>query len=147
MSIALPEMTPEVFLRQLPKVQDFSTDSDECPVCLEQYRRTRVTATGIIDRVLAMVVHRAREPEPEPIGTEDAVRLPCQHIFGSECIKRWISPAEGDQNTCPYVSGPFLSDYLFLNLFRLKKCLRNKVTGSSPHTPPGIAIPIVKIIC
>ena len=34
------------------------------------------------------------------IVTEDAVRLPCGHEFGFECISIWLSREEG-KNTCP----------------------------------------------
>ncbi|KAF6221984.1 hypothetical protein HO133_001952 [Letharia lupina] len=94
---ALPRMTPTDFLRQLPEAQDLP-DHDECPVCLQEYVSAKAPAPVIIERILSMAARR----DPEPIETEHAVRLPCQHVLGSKCIKRWISPTEGDQNTCPY---------------------------------------------
>ena len=99
MPTALPTMTPMQFLRQLPEVHDV-TDEDECPICLQKYVPTNAPPPKFLDRLFSMVGRR----EPAPIETEHAVRLPCQHVLGSECIKRWISPAKGRQNTCPYVS-------------------------------------------
>lgn len=100
MSPAIPTLTPKSFLRQLPEVQDL-TEDDECPVCLQNYVPTKDTTPGIIERILSLAAVRR---VPEPVDPEHAVRLPCQHVLGSDCIKRWISPAEGNQNTCPYVS-------------------------------------------
>ncbi|KAL9134705.1 MAG: hypothetical protein Q9175_004106 [Cornicularia normoerica] len=97
MPSALPEMRPKEFLRQLPEAQDL-TDDDECPVCLQKYVCAKTSPPGIIQSLFSIAVRR----EPESIETEHAVRLPCQHILGSKCIKRWISPAGGNQNTCPY---------------------------------------------
>ena len=36
----------------------------------------------------------------ETYASEDAVRLPCGHEFGLECISTWLSP-EGGRTTCP----------------------------------------------
>ena len=36
----------------------------------------------------------------ETYASEDAVRLPCGHEFGFECISTWLSP-EGGRKTCP----------------------------------------------
>ena len=94
MAPALPRMRPKDFLSQLPEAQPL-TDDEECPVCLQKYVPTKTTDPGIIERLLSLVVRREAEPE-------HAVLLPCQHVLGSECIKRWISPADGNQNTCPY---------------------------------------------
>lgn len=89
-------MMPKEFLRQLPEVRDLM--DEECLVCLQKYVPTNAPAPGIVERVLSMAVSRGSDP----IHAEHAVRLPCQHVIGSECIKRWISPLKGDQNTCPY---------------------------------------------
>ena len=102
MSPSLPAMMPSHFLRELPEVQDLAED-DECPVCLQNYVPTdyvprNAPAPGLIARLVSMAVGR----KPEPMETEHAVRLPCQHILGSKCIRRWISPQKGNQNTCPY---------------------------------------------
>ena len=98
MSTALPKMMPTQFLHQLPEALDV-TDG-ECRICLQKYVPTNARPAGVINRLFSIVSRQ----DPEPTKTEHAVRLPCQHILGSECIKRWISPAEGGQNTCPYVS-------------------------------------------
>ncbi|CAD6574877.1 MAG: hypothetical protein ASARMPRED_006957 [Alectoria sarmentosa] len=94
MSPALPAMRPKDFLRQLPEAQPL-TEHEECPVCLQKYVPTKTTVPGIMERLHSIVVRREAE-------AEHAVLLPCQHVLGSECIKRWISPADGNQNTCPY---------------------------------------------
>ena len=52
---------------------------DRCGICRETYS-TNIPGSGIV--------------------AEDAVRLPCGHEFGSDCISTWLSPGEG-QNTCP----------------------------------------------
>ena len=82
------------FLSQLPEVQDV-TDDDECPVCLQSYLPTTAPTAkvpGMIQGFLSMFGQ---------IEPEYAVRLPCQHVIGSKCIKRWLSSEEG-HNTCPY---------------------------------------------
>lgn len=103
MSSTLPIMTPKEFLLQLPKVQDLTCD-DTCPVCMEKYAPIKAPAPGIVERFFSMVV--PREPESINHKLELAVRLPCQHVLGLRCIKRWVSPVEGGQCTCPYVSAP-----------------------------------------
>ena len=71
----------EAFLRQLPKVEkDILPKGSDCPICQEKY--------GTIS--------------PNTWSTEVALRLPCQHIVGSECIRLWLHPDEAAKNTCPY---------------------------------------------
>ena len=87
------------FLSQLPEVHDV-TDDEECPVCLQSYSPTTAPTTpapGMIQGFLSMFVRQERET----IEPETAVRLPCHHVMGSNCIKRWLSRGEG-RNTCPY---------------------------------------------
>lgn len=103
MSSTLPKMTPKEFLLQLPEAHDLACD-DACPVCLEKYAPTKASAPGLVERFFSMVV--PREPEPINPRLELAVRLPCQHVLGLRCIKRWVSPVEGGQCTCPYVGIP-----------------------------------------
>lgn len=98
MSTALPTMMPMQFLHQLPEAHDVT--DEECRICLQKYVPTNAPPPRIINRLISMV----GRGDPGPIKTEHPVRLPCQHVLGSECIKRWISPTEGGQNTCPYVS-------------------------------------------
>lgn len=104
LSSPLPKMMPRDFLRQLPKVHDLTPD-DNCPICMDKYEPRKAPAPGIISRIVSMAIWR----EPEKVECEEfdrAVRLPCQHVVGKKCITRWISPAEGEQSRCPYVSSP-----------------------------------------
>ena len=74
----------EAFLNQLPCVGRgiLGEEDQRCSICMEDYGTTQ-SATGIIER---------------------AVKLPCNHIMGSECISIWVSsPTKGGSgnNTCP----------------------------------------------
>ena len=73
----------EAFLASLPKVGRgvLATEDQQCPVCMEEYG-TMPSTTGIIER---------------------AVRLPCNHVLGSECISLWLTPSpfRHSNNTCP----------------------------------------------
>ena len=98
MAPGLAQMRLREFLSQLPEVQDV-TDDDECPVCLQSYVPTNAPtapAPGMIQGFLSRFVRQG----PEPIEREAAVRLPCQHVIGSKCIKLWLS--QKGHNTCPY---------------------------------------------
>lgn len=55
--------------------QDLPEDSRSCPICLENYGQASS------DQV-----------------AEEAVKLPCNHISGSRCLKLWLD----DGNTCPH---------------------------------------------
>ncbi len=103
MSSVIPNMMPKDFLYSLPRVHNLTSD-DKCPICLENYRAVQAPASGIFGHLVSMV----RGPEPIDTEAEYAVRLPCQHVFGINCIKRWVSPVEGGHSTCPYVSTPSL---------------------------------------
>ena len=99
MAPGLPHMRLSEFLSQLPEVQEV-TDHDECPVCLQSYLPTTAPITpapGMIQGFLSRFLRQ----RPEPIEPESALQLPCQHVIGSKCIKRWLSSVEG-HNTCPY---------------------------------------------
>ena len=93
----VPVMESEDFLRQLPEVQDL-TDNDECPICMQKYVPTNAPAPGFIKRLISIAVRQ----ESEQVEPEHAVRLPCQHVMGSNCIERWISSAAVNHKTCPY---------------------------------------------
>lgn len=72
-------MTHE-FVAQLPTVS--SADlvyGNRCGICREAYG-TNITGSDIV--------------------TEDAVRLPCGHEFGHDCLSTWLSPEQG-KNSCP----------------------------------------------
>lgn len=100
LSHTLPKMMRKDFLAQLPEVHDL-TDDDKCPLCLAKYRPSNPPAPGIMERLASTFIRQ----NPEPIDTdfEIAVRLPCQHVLGLNCMERWVSP-QGGQTTCPYVS-------------------------------------------
>ncbi|KAK4695542.1 hypothetical protein P7C71_g2226, partial [Lecanoromycetidae sp. Uapishka_2] len=68
-------------LRSLTRVPDSEISADElCDIC---YRPYGTTIPG----------------SEEPL--EFAVRLACNHVFGSDCIDRWLSPERRGKNTCP----------------------------------------------
>lgn len=73
----------EAFLAHLPQVSRaiLGKEDQNCPICMEDYG-TIPSASGIIER---------------------AVRLPCNHVVGSECISVWLTPTHGQRgnNTCP----------------------------------------------
>ena len=71
----------EEFLRNLPRVGEADLpEGNECGICQEKYGKVDLHA-----------------------GARDApVRLPCQHIIGSDCIRKWVSPDEHGKNTCPF---------------------------------------------
>ena len=81
----------EEFLRNLPLVGEADLpEGNECDVCQEKY--------GKVD------LHTGARDAP--------VRLPCQHIIGSDCIRKWVSPGEYGKNTCPFCR------YVFFALYR-----------------------------
>lgn len=68
------------FVNQLPIVSRADlVYGKRCGICREIYG-TNITGSGIV--------------------TEDAVRLPCGHEFGFECLSTWLSPKES-KNSCP----------------------------------------------
>ena len=74
----------EAFLSHLPRVGRgiLGNENQCCSICMEDYGTTE-SLTGIIER---------------------PVKLPCNHIMGSECISIWVSaPSTGGSgnNTCP----------------------------------------------
>ena len=77
----------EEFLRNLPHVGEADLpEGYECGICQEKYGNGRVR--------------------------DAPVRLPCQHIIGSDCIRKWVSPDEYGQDTCPFCR------YVFFPLYR-----------------------------
>ena len=63
-------------LHQLPKVPDYELPTDSCcPICFPSYEN----------------------PTPDSGSFERAVRLPCNHLFGSECLSEWLT----QNKTCP----------------------------------------------
>lgn len=72
------------FLARLPKVGRgiLAQEDQHCSICMEVYGTTP-SASGVIER---------------------AVRLPCNHVIGSECISLWLTPSpsqRSNNNTCP----------------------------------------------
>ena len=71
----------EAFLRNLPQVgEDELPDDKQCGICREKFGKAELHAEAM----------------------EIPVRLPCQHIVGSDCIRKWVSPEEHGKNTCPF---------------------------------------------
>lgn len=74
----------EAFCDQLPRVGRGVLDKEnqQCPICMSDYGTTP-SESGVIER---------------------AVRLPCKHIIGSECISIWLTQSGGatENNTCPF---------------------------------------------
>ena len=78
----------EEFLRNLPQVGEAELpDGKQCGICQEKY--------GKVD------LHAGAMDVP--------VRLPCQHIVGSDCIRKWVSPDEHGKNTCPFCRSVFFA--------------------------------------
>ena len=74
-------------VEDLKKVEIMSLDPDDrtCGICLEPYG----------------------EPEPTRGNIEDAVKVPCGHVFGDICIKKWLS----EHSTCPSCRHKFPSEH------------------------------------
>lgn len=82
LALTIATIMAEAFLALLPKVGRgvLSKEDQRCTICMEEYGTTP-SNNGIIER---------------------AVRLPCNHVVGSECISIWLTPTPGQQNhnTC-----------------------------------------------
>ena len=79
------------FLEGLPKVcKDQLPPGATCMICWEEYG-TVASDNGTI---------------------EHAVRLPCSHDVGSECIANWLSPSDGSGNACPMCMTVFFPVHL-----------------------------------
>lgn len=74
-SLILPSI--QRFLEALPEIQlkVLSEDHKNCSICMEQYT--------------------------DDVKAEYPVSLRCGHVFGSLCIKSWVSSSQVSQPTCP----------------------------------------------
>ena len=80
----------EEFLSNLPQVGEADLPKgSECGICQEKYSNV----------------------DSHPGAMDTPVRLPCQHIIGSDCIRKWVSPDEHGKNTCPFCRYIFFSSY------------------------------------
>ena len=80
----------EEFLRGLPQVGEADVPQDyECGICQEKYGKVDLHAPA----------------------RDALVRLPCQHLIGSDCIRKWVSPDEHGKNTCPFCRYVFFTLY------------------------------------
>ena len=80
----------EEFLSNLPRVREADLPKgSECGICQEKYSNV----------------------DSHPGAMDTPVRLPCQHVIGSDCIRRWVSPDEHGKNTCPFCRYIFFSSY------------------------------------
>ena len=75
------------FLGGLPRldINDLEPDNRRCHICQEPY-----PADGIPDK----------SEVPDKSKPEFPVELPCRHVLGSTCLKRWLTPTKND--TCPF---------------------------------------------
>ncbi|MCJ1450230.1 hypothetical protein MMC28_000559 [Mycoblastus sanguinarius] len=83
----------EEFLDSLPDICkcDLPEEDRQCAVCLQEYCCLYEYLTGPLNE-----------------GTsERAVRLPCNHVIGFDCIVEWLSPYKEAKNTCPYCRSEF----------------------------------------
>lgn len=71
-----------------------------CNICTLEY--------GIPRTELLLSDSKSQEEEPEL-----PVKLPCGHVFGSQCIKVWFTPAPagGNGNTCPTCRRKYFSPW------------------------------------
>ena len=73
------------------------------PVDIQQYL-TAVTTSSLDseDRTCGICTEAYNEQtENQEESQHTPVKLPCGHVFGSECITSWLSPETGRSNTCP----------------------------------------------
>ena len=79
--------TFEAWFNQLPSVDIESLDKDDknCGICRVEYSSSS----------------SASDQQEDPIETP--VRLPCGHVFGTQCLKEWLNPdaAHVNNKTCP----------------------------------------------
>lgn len=73
------------FISTLQKVEAEDLGPDpfdrECRICFEPYRECAVSTAATPDDAIGL--HK-------PISGEDPVRLPCNHIFGQQCLEHWL---------------------------------------------------------
>ncbi len=125
----------EHFLSELQPIQNFSNlpEGTECPICLKDYGTSTDGGPG-----------------------ELRVRLPhCGHLYGLECLTRWISPECGNK-TCGYCRRAIIrkhSQYLQVQSETLVAgskltsqiliLLRNRRCRTRQKTLPGETEPVV----
>lgn len=82
----------EEFLQTLSRVEigTLGTDDVKCSICKQEYGKTRGDSIR-----LASGSDQGLEGEEAP---EDAVKLPCGHVFGEWCMKTWFL---GQPASCP----------------------------------------------
>ena len=85
---AAKEESVDTYISGLPIVEVFGVwDSKECMICQEPYGS--VSGEGVED-----------EKDEKGHEEETATELPCKHIIGSTCLKRWFMNSE-EKATCP----------------------------------------------
>lgn len=68
------------FFHGLPQVP-ISTEHEKCSICLEQYPHPKACSIAV-----------------KAMNLERPVKLPCGHVFGDKCLKRWLG---GGHDDCP----------------------------------------------
>ena len=130
------------FLEELPRIKTSELGNDSrCMICQQEYGLTKSDADTIIE-------------------AEEAVRLPCGHHAGQNCISIWLQPDKGG-DSCPTCRRKFFVvvpwphivpdrkswgelkyfvpnfDDICLSLFRSDYTLENIGTGLRGISPPG----------
>lgn len=88
--------TATQYLRILPRVslQELPSDRQGCDICLTEYN------TGE--------------------ESENPVRLPCGHVFGDDCLSKWLSSSEATKtSTCPVCRAVLFDFHEFESLLEL----------------------------
>ena len=76
----------EAFIDGLPRVDLASLPNEStCMICLIPYGNDTENSSTL----------------------ETAVRLPCGHHIGADCIHTWLSPNKAAKNSCPYCRTEF----------------------------------------
>ena len=97
----------EAFLRNLPQVGEAELPDDkQCGIYREKFGKVKLYIGAM----------------------EVPVRLPCQYIVGSNCIRKWVSPDEHGKNTCPFCRSVFFA--VSSELQELHDLENNKGTSS-----------------
>lgn len=82
-------------------VSSLEQDAKECDICKKEFSPL-LDAASSTDPILTNSTQAPNEYSADDEEPENPVRLVCGHIYGENCLKRWISRSGGgDLPTCP----------------------------------------------